>query len=342
MNAESAQRQPPVADTAAMIKRKRLEAELASIDSQIRSFGRIRDKLTAAGQDALAYYRDLDARRATLLTDLRSTAVIAALAPGTLGGTPLRSVDGSLLNLPITPPRWWPGSGVYGFGTTGYVQAGTFADDLNIVAEGQYPVSGDITDVPGGDPGTVMFNGILSVGPGAIDPSQYSPAIAYYWLRTWQLVVPFPPPTRLSYLTYQFEAGAFVSLFSGGIGQLMSFVSLGETADLAQGVSIPVTVDGGWPLSYDLSQPGPPGEYTYNGSYGYLQGQVTVQRTFEVGEGNVPAIAIVVGVAVGLPMQSEVDLFFAGAGYSALGVAAVDQPGPGRIAYSYTPVPEFA
>jgi hypothetical protein len=339
MSAESVQHKPPVADTTAMIKRKRLEAELASIDSQIRSFGRIRDGLAAAGKDPLAFYRELDARRATLLTDLRSTAVVAAPAPGTLAGRPLRPVGGSLLSLPITPPRWWPGSGVYGFGTTGYVQAGTFADDLNIVPEGQYPVAGDITDVPGGDPGTVMFNGILSVGPGEIDASQYSPAIAYYWLRTWQLVVPFPPPTRLSYLTYQFEAGAFVSLFNGGIGQLMSFVSLGETTDLTQGLSIPVTVDGGWPLDYDLSQPGPPGEYTYNGSYGYLQGQVTVQRTFEVGEGNFPAVAIVVGVAVGLPMQSEVDLFFAGAGYSALGVAAVDQPGPGRIAYSYVPVP---
>src|SRR5580700_7897208 len=189
MSAESARHKPPVADTSAMIKRKRLEAELAGIDSQIRAFGRIRDKLTAAGQDPLAYYRELDARRASLLTDLKSTAVVARV-PGTLAGTPLSSVDSSLLTRPIAPPRWWPGSGVFGFGTTGYVQAGTFADDLHIVAEGQSPVSGEITDVPGAAPGGVLFDGNLSVAPGAIDASLYSPAINYYWLRTWQLIVP--------------------------------------------------------------------------------------------------------------------------------------------------------
>ena len=284
----------------------------------------------------MAFYRGLDARRAALLTDLRSTGTVAP-TPGRLAGTSLPPIDGSLLNRPIAPPRWWPGSGVYGFGTTGYVQAGIFADDQNIVPQGQYPVSGEITDVPGGGPGNVMFSGILGVGPGAVDPSQYNPAIAYYWLRTWQLLVPFPPPTMLSYLTYRFEMGAFVSLFNGGIGQLMAFVSLGETADLTQGETIPVTVDGGWPLNYDLSQP----SAAYNGSYGFVQGQVTVQGTFEVGAGNVPGVVIEVGVAVGLPMQSEVDLYFAGAGYSDLGVSAVDQPGAGRIEYSYAPVPVF-
>jgi hypothetical protein len=340
MSSEPAQHQPPVADTAAMIQRKRLEVELASIDTQIRTFGQSRDRLTAAGQDPAAFYRELAARRATVLTDLKSSALTA---PGNVRtGVVPPPVDGSLLTRPITPARWWPGSGVFGFGTTGFVQAGTFADDLNIVPHGEYPVTGEITDVPGASAGGVMFDGMLGVGPAEIDASQYSPAIAYYWLRTWQLVVPFPPPTTLSYLTYRFEMGAFVSLFNGGIGQLMSFVSLGETTDLRQGVNIPVTIDAGWPLSYDLSQPGPPGEYTYNGFYGSVQGQVPVQRTFEVGSGNVPGVAILVGIAVGLPMQSELDLFFAGVGYSALGVAAQNQPGPGLIEYSYAPIPVLA
>ena len=119
----------------------------------------------------------------------------------------------------------------------------------------------------------------------------------------------------------------------------MSFVSLGESADLTQGTTVPVTVNGGFPLNYDLAQTAPSGEGAYNGDYGFAQGQTTVQRTFEVGRGNVPGIAIVLGAIVGLPMQSELDLFFAGAGYSALAFYCDDQTG--RIAYSYAPVPVF-
>jgi hypothetical protein len=337
MSTEPVQHKPPVIDSSAMIKRKRLEAELASINSQIRTFDRTRDLLTAAGQDPVAFYRQLASRRARLLAELKPAA--SGQEPARSGaGAVLSPIGGSLLTRSIEPARWWGGSGVFGFGTTGYVQAGTFADDLNIVAEGQYPVSGDITDVPGAGAGSVQFSGRLGVGPPELNPDQYSPAISYYWLRSWQLLVPFPPASRPSYLTYRFDMGALVSLFGGGIGQLMSFVSLGETADLAQGVSVPVTSDGGWPLNYDLSQPGPPNEYTYNGSYGYLQGQVTVQRTFEVGT-DVPGVAIVVGVIVGLPMQSELDLYFAGVGYSGMSVYSDDQAG--RISYSYTPAPVF-
>jgi hypothetical protein len=337
VSAELAQNNPPVIDSAGMIQRMRLEGELATLNGQIRAFDRIRDKLTAAGQDPVACYRQLDARRAALLIDLKSSAVTA---PGNLRtGVVPPPVDGSLLTRPIAPPRWWPGGGVFGFGTTGYVQAGTFADDLNIVAQGQYPVSGEITDVPGANAGAVMFDGVLGVGPAEIDASQYSPEINYYWLRSWQLLVPFPPPTTLSRLTYQFDASAFVSLFNGGIGQLMAFVSLGETADLTQGTTVPVTINGGFPLNYDLTQTAPPGEGAYNGSYGFVQGQTTVQRTIEVGKGNVPGVAIVVGVIVGLPMQSELDLFFAGAGYSALAIYSDDQTG--RISYSYEPVLVF-
>ncbi len=338
MSTEPAQHKPPVIDSSAMIERKRLEAELASINSQIRTFDRARDLLTAAGQDPVAFYRQLASRRASLLAELKPPASGQAPARPEAGAV-LSSIGGSLLNRPIEPARWWGGSGVFGFGTSGYVQAGNFADDLNIVPQGQYPVSGDITDVPGAYAGSVQFSGRLGIGPPEIDPSKYSPAISYYWLRSWQLMVPFPPPTRPSYLTYRFDMGALVSLFGGGIGQLMSFVSLGETADLSQGVSVPVTIDGGWPLNYDLSQPGPPGEYTYNGSYGYVQGQVTVQRTFEVGNVDVPGVAIVVGVIVGLPMQSELDLYFAGVGYSGMSVYSDNQAG--RISYSYTPADVF-
>jgi hypothetical protein len=64
---------------------------------------------------------------------------------------------------------------------------------------------------------------------------------------------------------------------------------------------------------------------------------VTVQRTFEVGAGNVPGVAIVVGAVVGLPMLSALNLFFAGTGngYCAIGISSDDRAG--RVAYSYEP-----
>jgi hypothetical protein len=111
----------------------------------------------------------------------------------------------------------------------------------------------------------------------------------------------------------------------------MSFVSLGETADLTTGTSIPITADGGFPLNFDLSQPGD----TYNGSYGYAEGSVTVQRSFDVGNAHVPAVAIIVGVAVGLPMQAEIGLYFPGLGNSEITIGS--QGLLGRISYSYEP-----
>jgi hypothetical protein len=335
MSAESAQHEPPVVDAADMIRRKQLEAELLSLDSQVRTFGLVRDRLTANDQDPSAFYRQLQARRATLVKDLKAPPA----GPPSVGkiGTqaPIAKLPASLLTRPIAPARFDPNLGAFGFGTSGYVQAAPAEDDYNIVAQGQYPVTGQIVDVPGGYPGVVMFNGDLGVGPDEIDPSQYNPTVSYYWLRTWKYLIPFSPPTTLSNLTYRFDVYAFASLGNGGIGQLMSFVSLGESANLMQGVNVTVNIDGGWPINHDLSQPVPA---SYNGSYGYIDGSTSVQRTFEVGAGNVPGVAIVVGVVVGLPMLSELDLYFGGTGYSMISIFA-DNQNPGRIAYSYEPQP---
>jgi hypothetical protein len=330
MATESRQHQPPVVETADMIRRKRLEGELLSLDRQVRTFDRVRDQLTAARQDPSSFYRQLQARRAALIKDLKAPP--AGPPPSKIKKqAPIPEFSESLLTRQIAPARFNPGLGIFSFGTSGYVQAAPAEDDINIVPHGKYPTSGEIYDVPGGYPGVVMFDGTLGVGPEEIDPSQYDPTVAYYWLRTWKYLIPFPPPTGLSYLTYRFDVYAFLSLFRGGIGQVMSFVSLGETADLMQGVSVTVNIDGGWPINHDLSQPAP----FYNGNYGYIDGQTTVQRTFEVGAGNVPGVAIVVGAVVGLPMMSLLDLFFAGTGYSQITIFSENHAG--RIAYSYKP-----
>ena len=326
----SRQHQPPVVETGDMIRRKRLEAELLSLDRQVRTFDRVRDQLTAASQDPSSFYRQLQTRRAALIKDLKAPS--AGPPPSKIKKlAPIPEFSKSLLTRQIAAARFNAGVGIFGFGTSGYVQAAPAEDDVNVVPQGKYPISGEIYDVPGAYPGSVMFDGALGVGPDEIDPSQYDPTVAYYWLRTWKYLIPFPPPTGRSDLTYRFDAYALVSLLMGGIGQLMSFVSLGETADLMQGVNVTVNIDGGWPINADLSQP----TETYNGSYGYIDGSTTVQRTFEVGAGNVPGVAIVVGVAVGLPMQSSLDLYSPGIGYSSITIGADDWDG--RIAYSYEP-----
>jgi hypothetical protein len=331
MSRESRQSQPPGIDAAHMIRRKRTEAELLALDSQARAFGAIREQLSAAGKDASAFYRQLQARRSGLRAEVKAPSV--GSKPLSVRGlqSPVLDFRESLLTRPIAPARFDAELGVFGFGSFGHVQVPAAVDGVDVVAQGKYPSSGEIVDVPSGFPGFVQFEGDLFVGPDEIPPSQYDPTIDYFWLRTWKYLIPFPPTTMRSALTYTFDVGASFSLFGGGLGQVMSFVSLGETPDLMQGGDVTVDIDGGWPINHDLSQPGP----AYNGTYGQIIGQATVQRTFEVIAGKVPGVAIVVGAVVGLPMQSEVNLFFGGTGSSGITVGSQNQTG--RVTYSYAP-----
>ncbi len=66
--------------TTEILKRKYLEAELFSLDGQVRAFDRIRDRLAADGKDPLAFYRQLQARREKLVAALKQP-----------GSTPLAS-----------------------------------------------------------------------------------------------------------------------------------------------------------------------------------------------------------------------------------------------------------
>jgi hypothetical protein len=307
-----------------------LEAELITREGELRNFSAIRDRLTSYGKDANAAYRECIARRDTVAAKLR--AMPAPPPALTKNVAPHR--DLSLLELPIAPANFRNPivNGLPGFGYSGFVQAGPLSEGVNVVPGGRY-VTGDIHTASIGAPTYVDFNGAPSVGPEELPPDQYDPTIRYFWLHNWQVLVPFPAPTGQSRLTYQFNVGVTFEIFNGGIGTLMSFVSVGETANLTGPVT--VNADAGWPLIADLSQP----NSTYNGFYGSLSGQTSVQRTFAVGAGHVPAVAIVVGAVVGLPMQSEVQLSF---GYnSSLGIYGSpayrgDYVG-GKIAYHVTP-----
>lgn len=303
-------------DIAGLKDRKLLEAQLLTADAQLRNFGRLRERLSASGQDPTALYRALQTRR----DQLASAAGRHAVARSPRGkGT--------------FSPRLRFGGGVGGVfgrpGTSGFVQVGPDEEGINLLPQGQYPTTGEIDTVPGSYPGNVTFEGVLSVGPQEF--TQLDPTINYFWLHTWHYLVPFPPPEGLSLFTYSFEAGALFSIFNEAPdGIVMAFVSLGETANLQSGEPVVVNVDAGWPLVADLTQPGP----WYNGSYGDIYGQgITVQRSFQVGAYEVPGVAIVVGAVVGLSMASQLRLTFDD--WSGIGIGS---PGHGtQIAYSYQP-----
>jgi hypothetical protein len=111
------------------------------------------------------------------------------------------------------------------------------------------------------------------------------------------------------------------------------FVSLGETATLTQGTNVTVNIDGGWPLMADLSQPSD----LWNGQYGQFRGQeISIERSFMVGGGHVPGVAVTVGVICGMAMQNGTLLSFpSDVGSSGNWISS--EYGLGRVAYSYEP-----
>ena len=304
-------------DLAGLKDRKLLEAQLRAVDAQLRNFGRLRERLSASGQDPTALYRALQTRRDQLASAAAKHAVARA---------PLRKGTYS--------PRLRFARGVGGVvgrpGTSGFVQVGPDEEGINVLPQGEYPTTGEIDTVPGSYPGNVTFEGILSVGPQEF--TQLDPTINYFWLHTWHYLVAFPPPESLSLFTYRFEASALFSIFNEAPdGIVMAFVSLGETANLQSGEPVVVNVDAGWPLVADVTQPGP----FYNGAYGEIYGQgIAVQRSFQVGAHEVPGVAIVVGAVVGLAMASQLRLTFFD-DWSGIGIGA--QGNGTQIAYSYEP-----
>jgi hypothetical protein len=329
--AAKSDRPPYEIDTAGLRERIPLEAELVARNSELRNFSVIRDRLVAFGKDANAAYREILARRDTVAAKLRALRTPTSASPLVVA-SPRPNLP--LFDAPIAPAKFRPPIvGGIPFGYSGVVQAGPLSNGINVVPGGD--TSGEIITSSIGSPTYVLFNGSLKAGPTELPPGeQYDPTIRYFWLRNWQVLVPFPAPSTLAQLTDRFSVGAEFDVFSDGVGTVMSFVSVGETANLTGNVAI--TTDAGWPLIADLSQPA---EY-YNGSYGALLGQTMVQRTFVVGSGHVPAVAIAVGAVVGLPMGAEVGLtfFLAGSGISIYG--SEDYLGEyvgGKIAYHVQP-----
>jgi hypothetical protein len=323
--------QAPEVDTKGLEKRKLLEAQLLSLDAQVRNFGRIRDRFVAYGQDSAAYYKKVQGRRDEIARALKKLAPSNSPPRAGAAKSPYQRPDGPLLKAPITPARFIRDLGVFGFGTSGYVQTAAASEGVNDVVRGNgYPPSGKITTIPGAYPGEVTYGGVLHVGPESIPPDQYDPTINYFWVHNWKYLVPFPPPTVDSWLSYRFKVSAQTNIFwGGGEGMVMAFVSVGETGNLTTGANIVPDIDGGWPLIHDLNQPA---DY-YNGHYGFVDGEVTVQRSFWAPGNHVPAVAIVVGAIAALSMMSELSLV--SANYSWIGVGSESRLG--RVSYLYEP-----
>jgi hypothetical protein len=321
--------QPPEVDDSALHKRRLLEAEAFSLDAQMRGFGPIRERLSAQGKNPSEHYGALLARRAEI------AGTLGRQVPSTQSSLPddvhIPGPSELLLLGPIAAAKFDHVLGSWLFGSTGSVQLAPAQEGVNDVVHGKHPSSGTITTVPGAYPGIVTYRGLLEVGPESIPPDQYDPTPNYFWVHNWKYLVPIPPPSTQSVLTYRFEVYARTNVFfEGGEGQAMAFVSLGETADLTTGTNLTPNIDGGWPLMTDLTQPGP----AYNGHYGYVDGSVMVQRSFTVGANHVPGIAIVVGAIASLSMMTRLNLSFvfdSSIGISSEGVG-------GRLTYSYTPV----
>jgi hypothetical protein len=302
--AGSSGRRPPLIDAIGLQERMLLEAELITRNGEMSNFSAIRDRVAASGKDANEAYREILARRDKVAAKLHKILKSPPVSPRTISPPP----GMPLLNAPIAPANFSSGisgivGGGVGFGYSGLVQAGGLTEGVIVTPSGD--TSGGIDTQNLGSPTYAEFGGMPKAGPSELPGNTpIDPTIRYFWLHTWQVLVPFPAPSGLSRLTYSFNTGANFEIFNGGIGRVMSFVSVGETANLTGPVAI--TTDAGWPLNADLSQPAP----FYNGSYGSLSGEVTVQRTFTVGGGHVPAVAVAVGAVVGLPMMAEVQLVF--------------------------------
>lgn len=178
----------PRVNLGALAERKTTEAELFSLDSQLRNFTSLRDRLSAEGCDANDYYRQLLARRDTLVQSLRVKPQ-PALPPAGFAPPPL-----------AIPGRVGPGTGP-GLGTSGIVQVGVATDGVNVIPSGPYPIQGEIIPIPGGYPGDTLFAGQLSVGPENLPANTVIDwTIKYFWLRTWKYIIDFPPAAGPSLL----------------------------------------------------------------------------------------------------------------------------------------------
>jgi hypothetical protein len=256
-------------------ERMLVRAALLDHDAQLQNFTPLRDRLVATGQDANAKYLEIQAERDHLWAKWKKLAPTASPVafPALPGGT--------VLSLPIAPLRLIGPDGLGPwFGYSGSVQMGPAQEAENQVPQG---VSGSISTLPNGllPNGSILFTGDVVTS-----------AKAAIWLHNWKYLIAFPAPAVTSVITYSFGVGVQINVWSGrGSATFLSFVALGETA-IFTGPDIGENNDG-YPLATNLAALS-------------SRGVLNVQRSFLVGAGDVPVIALMVGVATALSPDSEI------------------------------------
>ena len=265
-------------------ERMLVRAALMHHDAQLQNFTPLRDHLVASGQDANAKYREIQSERDQLWAKWQKLAPARSSVSPDLPGDPV-------LSLPISPFRLTGPAGGLGpsFGYSGSVRMPTAQEGENEgpgTGKGEFAI---VTSQHGLLPnGSILFTGDISTSAYGVISGN-----AALWLHNWTYLIGFPPPVVTSVLTYSFGVGVQVSVLGGqGTATFLSFVALGETANFT---SPEITVNNdGYPLVTSLNVPPP------------VRGVLNVRRSFVVRAGEVPAIALVMGVATALSPDSEV------------------------------------
>jgi len=322
---------PAGVDLKGFQERKLLQAELMGHDAQLRNFTPLRDRLVASDQDATAKYRQILARRDEVMAELAKLTTARNGTSAAAASIRLPRPIGLAKFNPIGPI----GPGQYSY--SGSLTMGTFHEGARAIAHGVNPASGSIRTELLTSTGWILFGGDLATGrPATIQSELYEPIQQYRWMQSWSYLIHFPPPSERSVFTYSFQVQVVASVtLVTGHAMLSSFIEIGEAPDFV-GQDLVADTDVGTPLSVDLTQPYYANLSQYNGYSGFVQGQATVQRSFFVGGGQAPAVAVALGVASVQSPVSELRLDDPYQSFIYTGVVGPSGP-PGIVNFSYEP-----
>ncbi len=318
-------------------RQKILEAEILWTDARLRDFAGGRDGLAAEGLDPATEYRRLLAHRDDAFGKLGASPGIPGRKEQELLDSgqelPLNSPGGrtSLLDIELAPGRLIGGR--FALGTSGVVQMSRASEGISVTPN-HADATGEITTAALRVKGGIEFDGVLRaphLGGGSAGGGG-----TFVWLRNWKYLVPFPAASTKTVFTYRFDVAVNLSVARDVQPvDFMSFVSVGEEPNLTLNRPVEVDTDAGWPLIADLTKP----DTHYNGHYGWLFGRATVQRSFLVQAGSIPAVAVVLGAIAILPARAGCWFNFAG---PASIVPQDAQGGEGRVSFHYMPQLELA
>ena len=320
-----------------LLRLKILEARLLSTDARLKEFAQTKERLIAEGTDPATAYQSLLAGRDKVLKRLQELREAERRDRQTPADDPSDPplpgwrANESPLELPIAPLHLRQNT--FLFGTSGFVQMPRAVEGVSITPN-HADATGEITTTRLRTRGGVEFSGTL-VAPHEVEPDDPFGQRTYEWLHNWKYVVPFPAAASRSLLRYRFDVAVNLSVSREHQPvDFLSFVSLGEEPNLNLNSSIDVDIDAGWPLVADLTVPEP--NTNYNGYYGWRIGRLTVQRSFYVSGGSIPAIAVIVGVAAVLGHRAHCDFRFAGPASTT--PQSADGGVEGRISYNMVPL----